>query len=237
MSMNIPKISFWNRLINLIAPRACTICCNRLGLHEDIICGKCNLHLPRTLHPFHPYDNELAKLFWGRLPLLRAVAFIHYASGSQVSNIIYQIKYGQRPDTAVALGVLMGKELASHGFFEDIDLIIPIPLARARKQQRGYNQSEMIAEGVSEITGIVMRTDVVVRTLHTETQTHKDRWERADNVEKAFTLLDADSIEGKHILLIDDVATTGATLCACGKVLLEAGDVKISVLTLGTAVA
>lgn len=231
--MDIPKISFWSRLTNLISPRSCTICGNRLGLAEDILCGNCNLHLPRTHYILQPQDNEMAQLFWGRLSVERAVALIHYNGGSQVSNIIYQLKYGSRPDTGLAMGQLMGIELLPYQFFQDIDLIIPIPLARSRRLQRGYNQSQLIAEGVSLSTGIRMSDSIVCRSINTPTQTHKDRWERADNVEDAFTLLHPEAAKGRHLLLIDDVVTTGSTLCACGKALQQAGEVKISVLTLG----
>ncbi len=235
MSKNTLKISFWNRLINLISPRACTICGNRLGLHEDILCGKCNLHLPRTHHVRQPYDNEMAKLFWGRLPIERAAALTHYASGSQVSNIIYQLKYGHRPETGIVMGELIAKEFIPFHFFDDIDLIIPVPLAKPRQRQRGYNQSEMIAEGVSHVTRIKMDKGIIIRTIHTDTQTHKDRWERADNVKDAFDVVHPDKLRNKHILLIDDVATTGSTLCACGRRLVEEEGVRISILTLGVA--
>lgn len=235
MSKNILKISFWSRLINLIAPRSCIVCGCRLGLNEDVICSRCNLHLPRTHHARRPYDNEMAKLFWGRLPIERAAALIHHASGSQVSNIIYRLKYGHRPETGIIMGELIAKELSTFHFFDGIDLIIPVPLAKSRMRQRGYNQSEMLAEGVSRITRIKVARDIVARTVHTETQTHKDRWERSDNVKDAFDAVHPEKLKGKHILLMDDVVTTGSTLCACGKCLMAEPEVKISILTLGAA--
>lgn len=228
-------ISFWDRLADLISPRACSSCGNRMVMGEDIICASCNLHLPRTGYADDPLDNEMARYFWHRIPIQRCAALFFYKAGAPPSRIIYNLKYNNRLDIAEMMGQMVAKEFQPKGFFDGIDLIVPIPLARKRQRQRGYNQSEEIARGVSEATGIPYDCKAVRRKSFIDSQTHKDRWERADNVEDAFELLDAARIHGKHILVIDDVVTTGATICACGKQLAMAGDVKISVLSLAFA--
>ena len=131
------------------------------------------------------------------------------------------------------MGRLLAKELQRADFFDGIDGIIPIPLTRKRYRQRGYNQSYEIAKGVSEVTGLPIYNDAVQRTNFKGSQTHRWRWDRIENVESAFKLTNAERIAGKHILLIDDVVTTGATMISCAKELSKAGNVKFSTLSLG----
>ena len=206
-------ISFWHRLLDLISPQLCVVCGKRLSATEDVICIACNLKLPRTDFSKNPYDNEMAKLFWGRIPIERAAAFFYYESHSNTANIIYKLKYKSHP--------------------EIIDGIVPVPLAKKRFRQRGYNQSEEIARGINEITGIPIYTGIVKRTVFKGSQTRRMRWDRQENVEYAFSLVNGEPIIGKHLLVIDDVVTTGATIIACAKELVKAGNVKISVLSLG----
>lgn len=226
-------ISFWRRLLDLISPRCCVVCGKRLAASEEAICNKCNLHLPRTGFSGNPYENEMAKLFWGQIPVERAAALFHYEGHSETANIIYQLKYKNHPEIGPVMGRMLAIELQRDHFFDGIDGIIPVPLTRKRFRQRGYNQSFEIAKGVSEITGLPIYKGVVERTVFKGSQTRRWRWERQENVKLAFRLIDGDSIAGKHLLLIDDVVTTGATITACAKELVKAGNVKISVLSLG----
>ena len=209
-------ISFWRRLLDLISPRLCVVCGHRLSVTEEAICSKCNFHLPRTGFHLNAYENEMARLFWAQVPIERATAFFYYEPHAQTANIIYELKYKNRPDIGIIIGRMLAKEVQTAGFFDGIDGIIAVPLAKKRQQQRGYNQSEEIAQGVSEITGL-------------------PRWERHDNVEHVFELIDTKAVSGQHLLLIDDVVTTGATCLACAKALCQAGDVRISILSLGFA--
>ena len=199
-------ISFWHRLLDLIAPRLCVVCGHRLTVTEETICSTCNLHLPRTDFHRNAYDNEMAKLFWHQIPIERATAFFYYEPHAQTANIIYELKYKNRPEIGSIVGRILAKEIQSSGFFDGIDGIVPVPLAKKRQRQRGYNQSEEIARGVSE-----------------------------ENVEHVFELIDAEAVSNKHLLLIDDVVTTGATCIACAKALCQAGTVRISILSLGFA--
>ena len=228
-------VSFWRRLLDLIAPRLCVVCGHRLTVTEEVICAKCNFHLPRTDFHRDAYENEMAKLFWAQIPVEKATAFFYYEAHSETANIIYELKYKNHPEIGEVMGRIIAKELQPSGFFDEIDGIIPVPLAKKRLRQRGYNQSEEIALGVSEITGLPIYHKVVKRKIFQGSQTSKGRWERNENVEKVFSLTDAASIRGKHLLLIDDVVTTGATIIALGKELAKAGNIKLSILALGFA--
>ena len=203
-------ISAWRRIVNLLAPRACVVCNTRLEPHENVVCAPCNLHLPRTNYALEPYENALAQLFWGRVKVEKCVALLHYQAAAPVSALFYKLKYGNMPYLGVELGWLMGKELMPTGFFQDV-------------------------EGVALATGLKVENKLIRRIVNTETQTHKDRWERADNVNSAFKLMKQPPKAGTHVLFVDDVATTGATLCACIRCLQNAKNIKVSVLCMGVA--
>ena len=226
-------ISFWTRLLDLISPRLCVVCGERLSVTEEVICSKCNLHLPRTGFQHAPYENIMAKMFWGQIPIERASALFYYEPHAETANIIYELKYKNHPEIGEVTGRLMARELQLSHFFDGIDGIVPIPLAKKRERQRGYNQSMEIAKGISLITGLPIFNKVVRRTAFTGSQTSLGHWERNENVEHVFELSDADTVRGKHLLIVDDVVTTGATAIACSKELIKAGEVKISVLSLG----
>ncbi len=229
------NFNIWASIIDMIAPRACTICGKRLSLSEEVLCAACTLHLNRTHYHLSPYDNELARYFWGKIPIERCAAYIFYQHHTQTSNAIYALKYGNRPDVGVFLGKTIAEAYISKGFFDGIDALLPVPLSKERYRQRGYNQSEMLAKGISEMTHLPILTDVIGRKTFVQSQTKLERWQRSENVKEAFTLLDADKIKGKHLLLIDDIITTGATITALSKELLQAEGVKISVCSLGYA--
>jgi ComF family protein len=180
-------------------------------------------------------DNEVEKNFWGRFPIEKASAFLYYAKGGDVRKLLYDLKYYGGWRTGIFMGKCMAAELSSSSFFEGVDAIIPIPLHPKRLRKRGYNQSEMLAEGISTVTGIPVWTDVLERNQFTETQTHKNQYERWMNVSEVFVCTNSQKLGRKHILIVDDVLTTGATLIACADVLKEVPDLKISVLTLALA--
>ena len=228
-------ISFWSSLLDLISPRTCVVCGQRLSVSEETICSKCNLHLPRTGFQQDPYENIMAKMFWGQIPIERATALIYYEPHAETANILYELKYKNHPEIGEVMGRLMARELQMSHFFEGIDAIIPVPLAKKRERQRGYNQSHELAKGISEITGLPIYNKVVRRTVFEGSQTSLGRWERNENVEQVFELKDAATIQGKHLLIVDDVVTTGATIIACAKELCKAEGVRISVLSLGLA--
>jgi ComF family protein len=227
-------ISFWSRLLDLISPRLCVVCGNRLAVTEETLCSKCYLHLPRTDFANDLYENVMAKLFWGQIKLEKATALFYYEPHAETAQILYELKYKNHPEIGVVMGRMMAKELMKSGLFEDIDALVPVPLAKKREHERGYNQSLELAKGVSEVTGLPIANLVIRRTKFVGSQTKRGRWERNENVEHVFELVD-DNISDQHLLLIDDVVTTGATVIACAKEMQKASNVKISVLALGFA--
>lgn len=241
------------KIIDLFFPRFCPVCGNRLLGEEEGICLSCNLHLPRTSTWENPYENEMAKMFWHQIPIEKACALFYYKGHSYTSNILYQLKYNNRPEMAHYMGYLLAQEGLRVHFFDGIDAIIPIPLAPNRKRHRGYNQSEEIAKGIAYLTHLPILTEVVRRTTFTESQTHKNRWQRLENVSSVFELnpkyaigkedKNLPTLVGKHFLIIDDVCTTGSTIISCCQVIMGANQhdkkaeksIKFSVLSIGWA--
>lgn len=231
------KISFLSRLMSLVSPRRCPICGTRVESGSSVICVDCLVGLPRTDYADNPYDNEMARAFWGKLPIEKAVAFMRYIPGSMPSHIVYEMKYHDHPDFCYAMGRQMAQELKAKGFFDGIDIIVPVSLAAKRQRQRGYNQSREMALGISEVAALPVAENAVKRTAFYKSQTKLMRWERMDNVEGVWELRDGSKIAGKHVLIVDDIVTTGATTIACARQLLKAGDVRISILSFGFAKA
>ncbi len=199
------------------------------------MCACCNHCLPRTGYSKSSYDNKLVRLFWGRIPIEKGTAFFFYKAHSDTSRLLYQLKYGGHPEIGEHLGRIVAAEFAQDGFFDGITAVVPVPLARQRERERGYNQSVEIVRGISAETGLPVLDKVLERVSFHGSQTQKGRWERNENVEKAFHLLDASPLNNQHILLVDDVITSGATLVAAAKEVLKGTNVKISVLSLGFA--
>ena len=216
-------------LIDLIFPRTCVVCGELLSPQEKDICINCLSTLPK-IEKIHL--DEIEKSFWGKVEIERATSFMYYHKNSPYNNLIHRLKYKNRPDTGERLAFLAAKEIAESGFFDDIDAIVPLPLSKRKMRQRGYNQCDYIAKGLSRATGIPVIKNAVKRLKSNETQTHKSRDERWQNVEGIFALSDATLLEGKHILLIDDILTTGATLASCAKSIQEGCQCKISIFTL-----
>lgn len=229
------KTSFLTKLLDFISPRLCVVCGSRLSPEESLLCVRCMLHLPLTGFEKSPADNPLARLFWGQFPIERATALYYYEPQSEVAEIIYSLKYRSRPEIGRSLGHIMARQLQASGFFDGIDALVPVPLAPRRRRQRGYNQSEEIARGIAELTALPIYNKVVRRTQFDTSQTRLNPIERRDNVERAFQLADSELPAHRHLLLIDDIVTTGSTLTACARQLLKAKDVKLSVLAIGFA--
>ena len=223
-----------SRLTDLLAPRPCAVCGRRLTPEESTLCMDCLLRLPFTNFEHTPFDNAMARLFWGQLPMEKAAALFYHTPHSPAAQVIYDLKYHSRPQYGRQLGVLTGSRFLPTGFFDGMDAIVAVPLAPARQRERGYNQSDAIVEGLCRATGLPSLARAVVRTGFTASQTQQQsRQERMENVEGAFRLRRPDHVAGHHLLLVDDVVTTGATMLAVGKALQEAGNVKFSLLSLG----
>lgn len=225
--------SIMSDILDFLLPRHCELCGTRLSKDEKRICLSCIDELPRT-NAHLMKENPIEKLFWTQFPIERATSFFFYDSQS-VRNAIYDLKYYQNPDLGEEITRLMATELKEAGFFEGMDVVIPLPLHWKRKIKRGYNQSWYIAKGVSRVTGLPIDTKSVKRIVNNVSQTRMIHSERKHNVEGVFRLVHPELLKGKHVLLIDDVITTGSTTVSCAQELAKAGDVKISVLSMGFA--
>lgn len=223
-----------NDFISLIFPQVCASCGNSLYKNEQTLCTYCVYHLPKT--NFHlNNDNPVAKIFWGRVDILSAGAFYGFNKGGRVQHIIHQLKYKGRKEVGFAVGKLYGYELKMCDSFKSVDTIIPVPLHPKKIKKRGYNQSEAFAEGLAASMEVPANVKTLFRAYESETQTKKSRFSRWQNVESIFQLKDIKSLEGKHVLLVDDVVTTGATLEACAQTLQQIPGIKISVATIAYA--
>lgn len=226
---------FFNSLQSTFFPRYCVVCGKRLSTAEEFTCIKCLAHLPLTGIKGKK-GNIIERILWDyTIDTQRANSFLFYYPKSPYCNIYFHFKYYGHPDVAVAYGKLMAGDLIDTGFFTGIDCIVPVPLSAKRFRKRGYNQSERLAFGVSLVTGLPVITDAVARKVDNSTQTRLTTQERKENVENIFALVDAETLNGKHVLLIDDIITTGSTLKSCAYAVMQAKDVKLSVLTLGTS--
>ncbi|MDN3587256.1 ComF family protein [Pedobacter aquatilis] len=221
-------------LIGLLFPNLCNACGISLFQNEHLICTHCLYDLPFT--DYHIYEeNRVAKQLWGRLPLHGAMAMLYFRKGAKVQNLIHNLKYNHKTEVGNLLGNMLGDRLNKSPIYENIDLIIPVPLHKKKLRIRGYNQSTFIAEGISEKMNVPLDENTLVRITSTESQTKKSRYSRYENMKDVFGITNPDVIKGKHILLIDDVITTGATLEACANALLENGAEKVSIAALAFA--
>lgn len=221
-------------IIGLLFPELCNACGTHLYYGEKEICTKCLYDLPYT--DYHLYtDNPVAKQLWGRLPCNAAMAMLYFRKGTKVQNLMHSLKYKGQTEVGVRLGNLLGEKLKLSAQYNDIDLIIPVPLHPKKEKIRGYNQSEFIAKGIAEVLDIPMSTTHLLRDKSTDSQTKKSRYVRYENMQSVFNVHHAKQIGNLHVLLVDDVITTGATLEACGNALLTIGIKKLSIAAIAFA--
>lgn len=217
--------------IRLFYPKLCMVCHNNLAEGESVICTSCLYRIPRTKYWFNS-ENPVAKIFWGRALVQNACSFFFFTKGSRYRKLLHQLKYNGKKEVGFVLGKEFGYELKSIESYQKIDLIVPVPLHPKRLKQRGYNQAEEIAKGLHASMGIPLSTKNLIRSGYTETQTRKTRTQRVENVSKAFRLENSADFIGKHVLIVDDIVTTGATLEECAATILEADSAKVSIVTL-----
>ena len=218
-------------LLHLAFPHICDGCGTDALSRESSLCLRCLSRLPETR--FHLYtDNPVEKIFWGRLPVINATAQFYFTKESLMQRLMHQFKYRGQTNLGLFLGQLMGRALTNTTRFSNMDMLVPLPLFAAKEKKRGFNQATILCDGMARILGKPVHSNIIKRTTHTETQTKKTRLERWQNMEGRFELLDPGMIEDRHVLLVDDVITTGASLEACGKVLLQAKNTRLSLATL-----
>lgn len=206
---------------HLFFPHICAGCGSDNLSEKQLICLRCSYHLPVTQFEQHA-ANPVEKIFWGRLPVQAGFSHYYFTKDSVLQNLLHELKYQGNQDVGHFMGREMGHSIMNSNRLQQIDAVIPLPLHPKRERERGYNQATVIGEGISEITGLPVWANKIIRTAATETQTHKTRIERWQNMEGRFRLKDPESLRNKTILLVDDVITTGSTLEACGTELLKA---------------
>ncbi|NOY38592.1 MAG: ComF family protein [Chlorobi bacterium] len=190
--------------------------------------------MPKT-HILNPADNPVARMFWGKFPFTLATALLVFDKGNKTQKLIHQIKYYGHKELAVKMGKMLGAYLQNFDLFRSIDFLIPVPLHKRKLRMRGFNQSERIARGVSDISKKPVFTNVLDRCHYNPSQTRKSRYERWENVADIFRIKEGVQLQGKHILLVDDVITTGATMEACAHALLKIPEIKIALVSLASA--
>ncbi len=221
-------------LVALFYPRVCAGCDAHLMKHEENLCLVCKHNLPKTY--FWDYDvNPIEKLFWGKIPVHAACAFLHFEQGEVVQELMHRLKYEGKTGVGFELGKMFASILREKDWFADMDLILPIPLHVTKQARRGYNQSLFIADGMAEVFGCPVKPQILKRTLASVSQTRKSRFVRTENVSSVFKVMDANLVKGKNVLIVDDVVTTGATLESVGAQLVSAGVNKLYLATLAVA--
>lgn len=237
--VGVAAVGRWIRQVvrdasRLLFPDYCVSCGRRLTVREEALCAECYFSLPFT-GIRGAAGNAVERLFWGRFPIGRASAFLYYVPNSETRLPFIRLKYHKRPHVGRFFGKAMARDLVDTGFFEGMDGIVPLPLAPSRLRQRGYNQSAELARGISMVTGLPIYGDVVERIVANPTQTRLSNAERRENVRNIFRLCNAERIRGRHVLLVDDILTSGSTVLSCAGELARAEGVTISVLVMGMA--
>lgn len=217
-------------LAHLFFPHICSGCGSDIISDHTFLCGRCINDLPVTNFHLHA-NNAVEKIFWGRIPVTNASSFCYFSKDSLVQRLLHELKYKGNKDLGLQMGKLAGTMLRSSNRFNDIDCLIPLPLFAAKERIRGYNQATVLCKGMAGSMYIPVHEKTIKRPGATSTQTHKNRIERWENIDGKFLLADKESLINKHVLLVDDVVTTGATLEACGHELLKVEGLRLSIAT------
>lgn len=221
-------------LLSLFYPRCCFACGNPLVKNEECLCTDCSANLPET--DFHVVENNpVANQFFGKIDFNAAASCYYFTKGGKVQHLVHQFKYMGYKEIGLYVGKAYGLKLKESPYFTNIDFIIPVPLHPKREKARGYNQAEWFANGLSQSLEARVNTKALKRVIVSETQTSKGRYKRWENVKEIFSLGEVSEMENKHLLLVDDVITTGSTLESAGHVLQQIPGVKISVCSLACA--
>ncbi|TZF80923.1 ComF family protein [Pedobacter sp. BS3] len=225
-----PVFNYLNDFFALFYPQLCASCNTNLYNNETVICTSCRYRLPYTQFHSDP-DNRTARQLAGRFPFEAAASFLYFHKGSRVQNLIHQLKYNSNTDVGTTLGEMYGQVLRSAEKFSTADIIVPVPLHPAKLKKRGYNQSEYFARGLASAMEI-SHANALMRLVNTQSQTRKSRYVRYENMKDIFSVRSPDILENKHVLLVDDVLTSGATVEACALKILEITGTRISIATI-----
>jgi len=226
--------NIFNSTLHLFYPHVCTGCGSDLLEEDNLLCLRCINDLPDTNFANMP-NNPVEKYFWGRLTLTAAYSQFYFSKEFLIQHLIHQLKYKGDTEIGFYLGELMGRSILQSDRFNSIHALIPLPLYADKERKRGYNQAAIICNGMSSVMNVPVLNGAVIRQHATETQTRKHRTERWENVKGSFKIVKENEVKNKHLLLVDDVVTTGATLEACGNIILQVPNVKLSIATLAYA--
>lgn len=234
--LKIPGLrSLGEGFLHLLYPKLCVACDEDLPAGKSCFCFSCRLKLdPANMHL--QYNNEFTDRLWGQIRIESGAALYYFTRKSPIQQALHQLKYHDKPDVGIKLGRELGSLLSQSPCFNTIDLVVPVPLHPRKEQLRGYNQSAMFAEGIAEAMDLPCLTRALVRRVFAESQTKKKRLDRFDNVDESFAVVRPERLQNKHILLVDDVLTTGATLESCGRTILSIPGTKLSMATIAIAV-
>jgi ComF family protein len=226
--------SYLADFVSLLFPELCAACRESLVANEHLLCTDCQYNLPYT--NFHlQADNIVARQFWGKIKLEAAFAMFYFTKGGKVQNLLHQFKYNGMRKIGNLTGNMAAQQLIKNEIFNTVDYIIPVPLHKKRLKERGYNQSTCFAEGLAVKLNADVEDNNLIRAKSTETQTYKSRFARFENMQEVFIVKNPDRLINKHILLVDDVITTGSTLEACGAQLFKIEGLKLSIATIAYA--
>jgi competence protein ComFC len=218
--------------LQVVYPSCCCVCDMDLVTGEQHLCSACAYNLPYITG--NDQDRtKLSKLFWGRVEIQEIYSYLNYQKGNAIQAILHEIKYKNKPKIAAHLGSLLAKTIPKN---HDFSCIVPVPLHPKKQQKRGFNQSTAIADGISEVLNIPVNEKCIRRNSYNESQTKFSKYDRFENVRTIFSVVKPEQVAGQHILLVDDVLTTGATIEACAAALLSAGNCKVSIATLAARV-
>jgi len=230
-----PFLHTWTSgLMGLFFPKRCLLCGKSLLHQEELLCTTCFYKLART--NFHiETENPVKEIFHGRLPLVSATSYLFFSKGGGTQQMIHHLKYKGNREIGNYLGRQFGRQLNESPLFNTAGALVPVPLHAKKEHKRGYNQSLIIAEGMADVMNTPVFSDVLFRNTYSSSQTRKSRYERWENVKGIFELKNGKRLQGKHVILVDDVITTGATLEACGNKLLEIPGIRLSIASLAYA--
>lgn len=229
-------LNSWSDLIDLIYPRSCIVCNNELSKTEHFCCHFCTQELPYTYFEKYREPTDLDKLFWGRVKVHSTFSLMYFEKGKGSQFLLHSLKYKNNHALGVEMGKLITIKLSGHSLLHEIDTLIPVPIHHRKRFLRGYNQSEALAQGISEVSGIRVINDLVTKNSHTGSQTKKGRFLRWDNVSQQFNINKNLPPNVHHIAIIDDVITTGATIEALITVIQKNyPEIRISVISLAVA--
>lgn len=218
-------------ILDLIYPQVCAACNDDKPARRNIFCVSCIIKIPCTNYHLIE-DNPFERHFWGRVNIEAGSALYYFVPGGRTQNLLHNIKYRRRSDYAESVGQIYGKQLVATARFSKVQFIVPVPLHWRKLRSRGFNQSQAFAKGLADSMDITVDRNSLIRVRNTSTQTRKSRSERVQNMTDAFGLNKISHLERKHVLLVDDVLTTGATLEACALKLLEIPGLKVYLATI-----